>query len=280
VGAVDPVSENGISIPEFDLRRGREVAFTVRATNTTGEPGWVVFFVDWNGDGDFEDADESAQQPISDGETDAELSFSFQVPGTAPLSTDLGLRVRISNVEDLGPTGHAPYGEVHDQLIQVLPSSGDYYDLWALEQGLSPANDGFDDNPDSGSRNNLEEYEFGGDPLVEDGPAAEIRVERVEDQGQTYVEVVFPARKDRELRDMTYTPRLSSVLPMQDFRGLNLLPDSISLDDDFELLRYRLAGPVNTETTWFASINVTYGNPYWEAETVGKNWLPALPGVL
>lgn len=76
-------------------------------------------WIDFNGDGDWDDPDEQifADQPLATGVN----SLSFDVPaGAAPDITTMA-RFRASQTLGLAPSGPAPDGEVEDYLITTVP---------------------------------------------------------------------------------------------------------------------------------------------------------------
>ena len=111
------------------------MAFDVVVSNNTGSDATLYGFVDWNADGDFDDAGETATATVADGVTNATETLTFTVPVTASVSTDLGARFRLTT-DQLGARRHRRPrnrldGEVEDYLIQVsdaLLDSGDLPD--------------------------------------------------------------------------------------------------------------------------------------------------------
>ena len=61
-------------------------------------------FVDWNADGDFDDAGETITATVADGVTNATETLTFSVPLGAATGTDLGVRFRLST--DSALIGH------------------------------------------------------------------------------------------------------------------------------------------------------------------------------
>lgn len=77
--------------------------------------GWI----DWNGDNDFDDADETIVLDLLDSDTDGQLGFLVTVPASATTS-DRFMRLRWSSKPALNATDIAPDGEVEDYKISVL----------------------------------------------------------------------------------------------------------------------------------------------------------------
>jgi hypothetical protein len=78
--------------------------------------GWI----DWNGDGDFDDAGEMIVDLSDDGAGDFGVTrISFTVPPDAVQNQALGVRFRLSQTDDMTPYGQIDSGEVEDYLISV-----------------------------------------------------------------------------------------------------------------------------------------------------------------
>ena len=99
-------------VPEGTIR----VPFTV--TNTTGNTAYLTAFIDWNNDGDFDDAGELVSQ-IDDGGGSFPTYLEIPVPANATTGTDLGFIVRVSNTNSSSPGGYLNSGEVESYLIDV-----------------------------------------------------------------------------------------------------------------------------------------------------------------
>ncbi|MCB1058300.1 MAG: IPTL-CTERM sorting domain-containing protein, partial [Acidobacteria bacterium] len=116
-----PDDEDGVSFPTV-LVPGTSGAVTV-TTGTTG--GLVSGWIDFNQDGDWDDAGEQVLADVALGASDTQ-TLSFVVPVGAPQGTACA-RFRISSQTGLGVTGAATDGEVEDHLAPVgveLPSLG------------------------------------------------------------------------------------------------------------------------------------------------------------
>lgn len=87
-------------------------------TNTTGDTAHVEAWIDWNGDGAFDGVGEM----VADWE-DSLTSFpdrlEVAIPPDAKIGGLLGLRIRISNQDNMTPYGEQPNGEVEDYLIGI-----------------------------------------------------------------------------------------------------------------------------------------------------------------
>ena len=84
---------------------------------------WVIAahieaWIDWNGDGDFEDMDEMVFD-VTDSGANLYDRMEITTPKDAVTGQFVGLRIRISNQDNMTPYGTIGSGEVEDYLIQV-----------------------------------------------------------------------------------------------------------------------------------------------------------------
>ncbi|HHB78270.1 MAG TPA: hypothetical protein ENK85_03430, partial [Saprospiraceae bacterium] len=108
---------------------GQTLSIPFSATNTTGSTAQLEAWIDWNGDGDFDDAGEMVA------DLDDAASFPpallITVPTNALQSQPLGFRVRISTTDNMTPLGEISNGEVEDYLITVsCPASSCLPTTW------------------------------------------------------------------------------------------------------------------------------------------------------
>ncbi len=100
--------EDGVTIP--NLFAGQTAAFTILAP----EGGRLDAFIDWNGDGDFNDAGERVTAAGGTLLTAGSNTLNVTVPANFVGGPNTYLRFRISAVGGLNPTGLAANGEVED----------------------------------------------------------------------------------------------------------------------------------------------------------------------
>lgn len=131
-----PDDEDGVTLPPSPLTNGESATFEIAVTNTTGTDAFLYAFFDWNGDDDFEDADEAFVQGIPNGTVNATVNFVVPVPSNALTQTNLGARFRLSTWQALTALGPAPDGEVEDYLVQTMGI--DWGDLPDLGPGTGP----------------------------------------------------------------------------------------------------------------------------------------------
>ncbi len=113
-GGSIPDDEDGVFIP--DLTQGEESTLVISVENAGGTRK-LDAFIDWSGDGDFADPDETYALDVTDGDNHLVL----EVPMTAVTGVLLGARFRLSTAGGLSPYGEAADGEVEDYLVTIEP---------------------------------------------------------------------------------------------------------------------------------------------------------------
>ena len=114
IGTTD--DEDGVTFPV--LLAGSLATVNVQVTNATGIAAYVNGFIDWNGDGDFADADEVVIALVTNGFSGV-VDLLFNVPLDVANAQNVGTRFRLSTDPNLGPNGPATDGEVEDYLVTV-----------------------------------------------------------------------------------------------------------------------------------------------------------------
>ena len=104
--------EDGVVFP--DVVQGTTIKIPVSVT-VRGGFGFLNAWIDWNGDGDFDDAGEQivVNQPLFASEL---IELQVDVPANAIVGNTFA-RFRFGSMA--GPTGHAEYGEVEDYMINI-----------------------------------------------------------------------------------------------------------------------------------------------------------------
>jgi len=113
--------DDGVNIAAVTFQAGLDTTLTVTASGAGRLDAWM----DWNGDGDWDDPGEqiATSLPLSAGEN----SLVASAPNNANPS-DTFTRFRFSTVGGLAPTGSADDGEVEDYQLTVLaPSPNDWH---------------------------------------------------------------------------------------------------------------------------------------------------------
>lgn len=113
--------EDGITIPT--LTRGQTATISA---NVAGTGGYLQGWIDWNGDGDFLDANEQIATNIQDNgtgdtnNTTGTISFSVNVPIGAIITANTFARFRWSTTSGLNTTNTASNGEVEDYRVTII----------------------------------------------------------------------------------------------------------------------------------------------------------------
>ncbi len=111
--------EDGLTIfSSLDIFPGGTIKIPLHYVNTTGATAYIEAWIDWNGDGDFLDANEMVFD-VSDPSAGLYDYIETMVPLDSNLNEQLGFRIRISNEDNMTPLGIVSSGEVEDYLIQV-----------------------------------------------------------------------------------------------------------------------------------------------------------------
>ncbi|MDC0326177.1 Ig-like domain-containing protein [bacterium] len=116
------------------LSPGNTSNFEVTITNTTGGTAYLQGFLDFNQDGDFDDAGERflTNRTVNSGVTNVIYTVTVPVPSDAPTG-DTYARFRLSRTGNLDATGFAGTGEVQDHKVTVLSGSeianDDYFEV-------------------------------------------------------------------------------------------------------------------------------------------------------
>lgn len=112
--------EDGItSFSSLNIHPGGNLKLPLVVTNTTGEIAYVEAWIDWNGDGDFNDLNEMVVNLQDNADGDFPAFFDITVPTDADLDNLLGFRIRLSNEDNMSPNGHAFSGEVEDYIMNI-----------------------------------------------------------------------------------------------------------------------------------------------------------------
>lgn len=116
--------EDGVALPAEGIVTVPGATYTLPVTATG--PGAVAGWIDWNGNGSFDEGEKSNAVELGASET-SEVLLSWTVPESASNLTASYLRVRITNQQDggayvLAPTGMTTSGEVEDYQVEVRTS--------------------------------------------------------------------------------------------------------------------------------------------------------------
>ena len=114
--------EDGIILPRFIP--GQPATVVANVVNTSGVDAYLYGFIDFNGDGDFDDAGEAVTRVVPGDGSVTSVVLTFNVPANADGSQQIGARFRLSSDDTLTANGPARDGEVEDYLIQMQPILG------------------------------------------------------------------------------------------------------------------------------------------------------------
>ena len=115
----DGADEDGLTIfPSLDISPGGTIRLPLNYTNTTGQTAYIEAWIDWNGDGDFDDVGEMVFDEFDVGDS-AFDQLAATVPNDAVQEEYLGLRIRISHQDNMTPYGLIPSGEIEDYLLGI-----------------------------------------------------------------------------------------------------------------------------------------------------------------
>ena len=125
--SADSDNDDGLSIlSTIQFTPGNTVRIPVSIYNNTGMNAYLRMWIDWNGDGDFEDTGEQVENNTypAMGTTTNKVFISVTIPTNAIQNQSIALRARLStdDANSAAPCGNgncASDGEVEDYLINI-----------------------------------------------------------------------------------------------------------------------------------------------------------------
>lgn len=120
--------EDAINAASISIVPGFKLYLPVTLTNSTGSNATLSGFVDWNGDGDFQDPSESVFKLVASAVGSQSVDLEFDVPLTANTTKPLGARLRLG-ANAMPSIGYTASGEVEDFMLTVLANALDFGDL-------------------------------------------------------------------------------------------------------------------------------------------------------
>jgi len=132
----DNGDEDGTQVyPTLNIRPNIVVRFPLNVVNLTGNIAHVEAWVDWNGDGAFDGAGEMVTDYVDAADGVFPDHIVLNVPANAIKDTPIGLRIRLSNSDNMTPYGQINSGEVEDYLITITcsPKSSTPVELNVIE---------------------------------------------------------------------------------------------------------------------------------------------------
>ncbi len=114
----DGADEDGVNfLSHLNWVPGGTIRLPFTAVNTTGQPSYVRFWIDWNGDGVF-DPSEMIEDLDDDGQP-YPAYLTVPIPTTVVRDQLLGFRIRLSQEDNLSFDGPSLSGEVEDYMIRI-----------------------------------------------------------------------------------------------------------------------------------------------------------------
>gem|GEM_PF-695905 len=120
--------EDGVTLPT--LTAGAPSTIPVIVTNSTGSAAFLNVWIDYNNNGVLTDAGEqiATNVSIATGASNATQILSITVPAGAVTGSNVGVRVRLTDVSSPGVTGTAGTGEVEDYVTTIAVPTTDFGD--------------------------------------------------------------------------------------------------------------------------------------------------------
>ncbi|MCX6847408.1 MAG: putative Ig domain-containing protein [Verrucomicrobia bacterium] len=120
--------EDGVTLPT--LTAGAPATIPVIVTNSTGSAAFLNIWIDYNNNGSFADAGEqiATNVGVANGASNSTQNLSITVPAGAVTGSNVGVRVRLTDVSSPGVTGIAGTGEVEDYVTTIAVPTTDFGD--------------------------------------------------------------------------------------------------------------------------------------------------------
>ncbi|WP_395731929.1 putative Ig domain-containing protein [Prosthecobacter sp.] len=131
--------EDGVTLPT--LTAGAPATIPVIVTNTTGSAAFLNVWIDYNNNGVLTDAGEqiATNVSIATGASNSVQNLSITVPAGAVTGSNVGVRVRLTDVPSPGVTGTAGNGEVEDYVTTIAVPTTDFGDWSGVADASSLA---------------------------------------------------------------------------------------------------------------------------------------------
>ena len=130
----DTDDEDGILFPgTMQITPGGNLNIPLSVTNMTSDTAFVEMWIDWNGDGDFNDPGEMVAN-LDDGTNSFPENVSVAIPSDAVYGQSLGIRIRLSNEDDMTPYGPEISGEVEDYIVEIECGDGPCLNIFSKRE--------------------------------------------------------------------------------------------------------------------------------------------------
>jgi len=129
--------EDGVTIPA--MTAGAPATVPVTVTNNTGAAAFLNAWIDYNDNGVFGDVGEqiATNTAVANLSTNVVTNLNITVPATANTATPLGVRVRITALNNPGATGAGGLGEVEDYVVTIAAPTTDFGDFTSFGSASS-----------------------------------------------------------------------------------------------------------------------------------------------
>ncbi len=229
--------EDGIAILTPIVRGDGSNILQVTVTNTTGGAAYVQGWVDFNGDGDWNDAGEKI---ISDFVVTGSgvFNISFTTPANAVSSTYA--RFRVSQASGLGPTGGATTGEVEDYQFTIVNGP-----RTLLQPDTASVTRNSIANPIDVLAN---DFSIPGEPWTISGVSASQRGGRVTFDPVANIVLYSPPLSFIGVDEFTYTARTATGRTETARVTVNVAAqflDPVAVDDSFDIPTNSIGYPLN-----------------------------------
>jgi hypothetical protein len=179
---------------------------------------------------------------LSSGNGDYDLNNTFVPAGSV---VHVGYSVDTGNVDD----------GAQIMSLTVVNAEFDYYDLWAVQQGLTEGvNDAYDADPDGDGMMNLIEYAIGAHALTNDAALYQPCAGLSEHNGTNYLNLVYRRRRDSGAHGLDYQVRSGLRLTGGALSNAAEMAGSQVLDNDFEMVTNRI--PTDIEDAQFMQLKI------------------------
>ncbi|WP_395742930.1 beta strand repeat-containing protein [Prosthecobacter sp.] len=120
--------EDGVTLPS--MTAGAPATIPVVVTNTSGSTAYLNIWIDYNNNGVLTDAGEqiASNVIVASGTTSTTKNIGITVPAGAVTGSNVGVRVRLTDVASPGITGTAGNGEVEDYVTSIAVPTTDFGD--------------------------------------------------------------------------------------------------------------------------------------------------------
>ena len=133
-------SDDEDGVTQSALRSGQAGTITVNVTNSSGAAAYLNVWIDWNNNTLFDAGEQIATNTlVATGTLAINQVINVTVPTTSP-TANIGLRARLTSIQNPVINGLSGIGEVEDHLISITAPNQDFGDFSGFAQATSVAN--------------------------------------------------------------------------------------------------------------------------------------------